>query len=57
MDKYRIHEILGNKEIKDIYYQDEPVWIQEVDNNVARIGFLNSPDYKNVYIKDLYEKD
>lgn len=57
MNNQRISEILRNKDIKDIYYQDEPVWIQEVHNNIATVGFLNSSSSKDIYIDELYEKD
>ena len=57
MNKKRIYEILQNKEIKDIYYNDEPVWIQEVHGNVAKVGFLNFTDYQDIHIDDLYEKN
>lgn len=55
MDKKRIYDIVNNKEIKDIYYHDEPVWIQEVYGDVAKVGFLNSSGSMDLYIDDLYE--
>ena len=55
MNRKRVYEILQNKEIKDIYYNDEPVWIQEIKNDTARIGFLNSTSYQDIHIKELYE--
>lgn len=57
MEKKRIYEILKNKDIKDIYYKDEPVWIQELHNDTATVGFLNSTKYQDIYINDLYEKN
>ena len=55
MNSKRIFEILKNKELHDVYYNERPVWIQDVKDNVAKIGFLDSNEEKNVYIEDLYE--
>lgn len=57
MNGKRISEILRNKELHDVYYNERPVWIQEVDNNVAKVGFIDNNEEKNVYIEDLYESD
>lgn len=57
MNSERISEILKNKELHDVYYNERPVWIQEVDNNVAKVGFMDNNEEKNVYIEDLYEND
>ena len=57
MNSERISEILKNKELHDIYYNDRPVWIQEVDNNVAKVGFVDNNEEKNVYKEDLYENN
>lgn len=55
MNNERIFKILKNKELHDVYYNERPVWIQEVDNNIAKIGFIDNNEEKNVYIEDLYE--
>ncbi len=55
MNNQRIHEILKNKEKCDVFYEDKPVWIQEVNDNVARVGFVDGSGDKDVYIEDLYE--
>ncbi len=55
MKKERIYEIVKNKQIEEIYYHDEPVWVQEVKDDVATIGFLSHPEVKDVYITELYE--
>lgn len=57
MNKQRLFQIMHDVEIKDILYNDEPVWIQEIKDNMATIGFLNGHHEKDVYIKDLYEDD
>lgn len=57
MDKDRITNILKGYDIKDIYYKNEPIWIQELHDNVATVGFLNSTECKDIHIKDLYEKN
>lgn len=57
MNIERLHEILKNKEKRDVYYDERPVWIQDVKDNVAHIGFVDKPEEKDVYIEDLYEDD
>lgn len=57
MDLGRINNILSNKEKTDIYYDDRPVWIQELNNDTAKIGFVDNFEEKDVFIKDLYERD
>lgn len=55
MNIKRAFEIINNKEICDVFYNNEPVWIQELDNNKATIGFMNFNEVENVNIEDLKE--
>jgi len=57
MDKQRIFEIMNDPSRYDVLYDSKPVWIQEVNDNLATIGFLDGSSEKNVYIEDLYEPD
>ena len=58
MDLNRIQSILNNKEKVDVLYNERPVWIQELDsNNIAKIGFIDTFEEKDVFIEDLYERD
>ena len=57
MTNKRICEILNNKTIQEIYYNEQPVWVQEVHDDKATVGFLNSSDTMDLYIDDLYEKN
>ncbi len=57
MNVENIHKILENKEKKEIYYDERPVWIQSVSSNIAKVGFIDNFEEKDVYIEDLYEKD
>lgn len=57
MNTKRVFEIMKNKEIRDIYYEERPVWIQEVKDNIAKVGFMDNHEEKNVYIEDLYESN
>lgn len=56
MNSTRIHEVLRNKQKVDIFYNERPVWIQEINNNIAKVGFIDSFEEKDVLIDDLYEK-
>mgnify|MGYP004488244075 FL=1 len=55
MNIKRAFEIVNNKEIYDVFYNNEPVWIQELNNNKATIGFMNFNEVENVNIEDLKE--
>lgn len=55
MNFQRIHEILKNKEKCDVFYEDKPVWIQELNDNIAKVGFIDGSGDMDVYIQDLYE--
>lgn len=57
MTNKRVSEILRSKDIKEIYYNEEPVWIQELHSNKVTVGFMNSNDTKDLYVDDLYEKN
>lgn len=57
MELNRINSILNNKEKVDIFYEDRPVWIQEINNTIAKVGFVDDFAEKDVFIKDLYERD
>ena len=56
MNLERVHAMLNNKEKINIYYNERPVWIQEIHNNVATVGFVDNFEEKDVYIEDLYEE-
>ncbi len=55
MEYNRVFEILKNKEKADVFYNERPVWIQELDNDIAKVGFIDNFEEKDVFIKDLYE--
>ena len=57
MNLNRIHSILNNKEKCDVFYDDRPVWIQGINKEVAKVGFIDNFEEKDVFINDLYEKD
>ena len=57
MEINRIQSILNNKEKRDIFYGDRPVWIQEISNDKAKVGFVDNFEEKDVFIKDLYERE
>lgn len=57
MNKQRLNEILNHRQINEVFYNEKPVWIQEVNDNVATIGFLDGTHEKDVYIEDLYESN
>ena len=57
MDLNRIHSILNNTEKIDVLYDERPVWIQEIHKNIAKVGFVDTFEEKDVFIEDLYERN
>lgn len=55
MNEKRALEILNNLEISEVFYNNNSIWIQEIHNNTAKIGFLNGSPSKNVLIEELHE--
>ena len=57
MDIKRLNLILSNDEKFDVYYKNRPVWIQCINkNNIAKVGFVDNFEEKDVLIDDLYEE-
>ena len=56
MDLNRVYSILNNDEKFDVFYKDRPVWIQGVNDKIAKVGFIDNFEEKDVFIDDLYEK-
>lgn len=57
MELNRINSILTNKEKTDIFYGNRSVWIQELNQDKAKVGFIDNFEEKDVFIKDLYERE
>lgn len=57
MDMKRVQSVLNNSEKFDIFYEDRPVWIQELNEDKAKVGFVDNFEERDVFIKDLYERD
>ena len=58
MNLERINSILNNKEKCDVFYDNRAVWIQGINtsNNIAKVGFVDTFEEKDVSISDLNEK-
>lgn len=55
MNLEKVHAMLNNKEKINVYYDERPVWIQEVHDHIAKVGFIDNFEEKDVYVEDLYE--
>lgn len=55
MNFNRVKDVLNNKEKVDIFYNERPVWIQSTNNRVAKVGFIDNFEERDVFIEDLYE--
>ena len=51
----RVREVLNNKDKVDIFYDDRPIWIQSTNSNMAKVGFIDNFEERDVFIEDLYE--
>ncbi len=59
MDLDRINNIVNQNEKFDVFYDERAVWIQEINENnqMAKVGFVDNFEEKDVFIKDLYERN
>lgn len=58
MNVKRVRDILKNKEKCDVFYEDNPVWIQELnDDTTVKVGFIDGSGDRDVFVKDLYENN
>ena len=57
MNLERINSILNNEEKCDVFYDNRAVWIQGVTQDIAKVGFVDNFEERNVSISDLYEKN
>ena len=55
MNFSRVKEVLNNKKKVDIFYNERPVWIQSASPKIAKIGFIDDFEERDVFIEDLYE--
>lgn len=57
MNINRMNDILNHDEKCDVFYNNRLVWIQGINNDIAKVGFVDNFEEKDVLISDLYEKD
>lgn len=59
MDLERINNILSNDSKFDVFYNNRQVWIQAINSNnrMAKIGFVDNFEERDVFIDDLYERN
>lgn len=59
MNLERMYTILNNDEKFDIFYDERPVWVQGINEkeSIAKVGFVDNFEEKDVFIKDLYERN
>ena len=52
-----VKSILNNDEKVDIFYDERPVWIQGINEHIAKVGFIDNFEERDVFIEDLYERN
>lgn len=57
MKTQRAAEILNSPEQLEVLYQNEPVWIEDINdrNQTAVVRFIGSHHSRTVYVQDLLE--
>ena len=55
MDIKRVNYILSTDKKIDVFYQNWPVWIQGISDTIAKVGFVDNFEEKDVNISDLKE--
>ena len=55
MNKQKVNQILNSKQKTDVFYNNRPVWIQAVNDNIATVGFIDNFEEMSVNVEDLYE--
>ena len=55
MELDRMKHILNNDDKYDVYYDNRAVWIQGANDEIAKVGFIDNFEEKDVEIQDLYE--
>lgn len=53
----RVKNILDNMEKVDVFYDERPIWIQGINDNIAKVGFIDNFEERDVFIEDLYERN
>ena len=57
MNAKKVNQILNSKEKTDVFYNNRPVWIQELNNNIATVGFIDNFEEMDVGVFELYESN
>lgn len=55
MNYKRINDILSTDEKIDVFYHNRPIWIQGISDTIAKIGFVDTFEEKDVSIDELSE--
>ena len=55
MNLKRINDILSTDEKVDVFYQNHPVWIQGISDTIAKVGFVDTFEERDVSIDELTE--
>ncbi|HCF71283.1 MAG TPA: H-type small acid-soluble spore protein [Syntrophomonas sp.] len=55
MDIERAHDIVNSLGVIEVLYQGEPIWIEDINGDQARIDFLDRRQKAEVPVRDLIE--
>lgn len=55
MNKQKVNQILSSKQKTDVFYNNRPVWIQKLNDNIATVGFIDNFEETDVNVEELYE--
>ncbi|KUG02471.1 hypothetical protein ASZ90_020103 [hydrocarbon metagenome] len=57
MDKKRAKEIMDSLGVIEVTHRNSPVWIENLDGDMANIEYLNRSGKARVPLADLYETE
>jgi H-type small acid-soluble spore protein len=55
MDVKRAHDIVNSLGVVEVLYQGEPIWIEQLHGDQARVEFLDRRQRAQVPIAELFE--
>lgn len=56
MEKHRAEEIFNSKGVIEVFHKNALVWIEQIDEEMANIEYLDDLSTNRVGIEELYEK-
>jgi H-type small acid-soluble spore protein len=56
VEKARAEEIINSKGVIEVFHKSSPVWLEQIDGEMANIEYLHDLSKSRVNLEELYEK-